>query len=131
MRFPGERCDPFIDWCITGYDCSKTSDGTEHFFECVEFVDQWSQGADGMLGSVCSSSSTTPITCNTGMTCVGETLMPAGVCDPMLGTSCCTQLCRFDDTDCPTGLSCEIFWWMDDLADYLDGHIGIGMCVAP
>lgn len=118
MKFPGDECDPFIDWCLDGYECQQSgNDQGEINYTCQEFID--TQG-DGTLGSPCNYY---PLNqCATGFRCAGG---EAPFCP---GGACCVKLCVYQEI-CDNGAECQAIVWQSSLADYLDIYTGIGMCV--
>jgi len=123
MKFPGDACDPFIDWCIDGYGCDPM-DGIQ--FPIAEFrcKEQFPVvGQDMQYGSLCSTSAN----CVEGLLCISAQDFPDGDCDVNAGTKCCMDICVYEET-CANGNACQVTWWQADLEDYLDIYTGIGDC---
>jgi hypothetical protein len=121
MRFPGDICDPFVDWCLDGYECMReaTLAGEIHF-TCRDLFDDF--GGTGLYGETCHQKSNDQ--CVTGFMCANKQYFPQDFCPQI---ACCAQLCRYQEI-CPNGMECEITLWQASLEGYLDQYTGIGIC---
>ena len=126
-KFPGDWCDPFIDWCAdvgSDYECIKDAHMLPNYeyetiFTCKLFNDI--QG-DGTYEDPCNLYNYEQ--CRTGFLCTSTASNPDMNCAT---SACCTYLCKYQEI-CSDGQECEPMVWQADLADYLDPYVAIGYC---
>lgn len=121
MKFPGDACDPFEDWCVDGYECEMLASGSVSF-TCQERTTDFPEH-DGEYLSHCNPGALNLI-CQTGLTCWNDTVFPEGACTEGF---CCIEVCAYGDT-CSNGNACTVMWWQEILAEHLQGYNGIGIC---
>jgi len=126
-KFPGDWCDPFVDWCADigdDYECMYDSYMLpnyeyESIFTCQHFNDI--QG-DGTYEDMCNLYPYEQ--CRTGFLCISTAADPNLNCAT---SACCVYLCKYQEI-CLDGQECEPMIWQADLADYLDSYVAIGYC---